>query len=394
MRIVHVVDYFMPKMGYQENLLAKWNAKEGHEVIVLTGDRYYPVKDYENTWYPILGQRICKPGVQKINNYEVIRLPVLFEVKHRPWLRGLRETIIKTKPDVIMVHGTGSFNLIRCALISKYLNIPCIADNHMIFHIIQKNVFAKLYYILNRLLLKNLIIDLVYKFIGVTNETCSYLEKYEKIPKEKIFHLPLGIDEEIFKYKKVNSYEKKIFVITQTGKMSDDKKPQWLADAAINLIKQKKLNLVLNYIGGGPKNIVKNIEKKFEKENLQKNLIIRDFVEVEKLPNVYYESDICVYPNGTSLSALEAAACGSLVIMADYPASKDRESKGIGITYRTGDIEHLASLIEKLLLNRDLREKIIDNSVKAIQKEYSYKEISKKFTTLCFEAINYKRSHL
>lgn len=42
MRIVHVVDYFMPQFGYQEPFLAKWQLKMGHEVYVVTGDRYCP----------------------------------------------------------------------------------------------------------------------------------------------------------------------------------------------------------------------------------------------------------------------------------------------------------------------------------------------------------------
>jgi glycosyltransferase involved in cell wall biosynthesis len=387
MHILHIVDYFMPNTGYQENLLAKWNRKEGHEVTVITSDRYYPIEDYDNAWFPVMGARIRNPGIETVDDYKIIRLPILFEFKHRPWIKKLSKTIIKLNPDIIMVHGTGSFNLSRCAFIAKKLGIPCIADNHMIFHVIQKNVFAKIYYYLNQLLIKAYLLKLVYMFIGVSNETCEYLEKIEKIPLNKIFYLPLGIDEEIFNSFSKDNKSKDYFIVTQTGKLSDDKKPQWLAQAIIQLLDKKNYKIKLNLVGGGSKKIIDQIKKSFKKSNLENNLVINDFVEVKKLTSIFQNSDICVYPIGTSLSALEAAACGSVVIMADYPVSIHRESQGIGVTYKTGNISDLARVIENLFLKKRLREKIVENSIKAIQKEYSYKSISRKFTSLCEEAI-------
>jgi hypothetical protein len=43
MKIIHVIDYFQPQLGYQETFLAKEQAKQGHEVYVLTSDRYNPI---------------------------------------------------------------------------------------------------------------------------------------------------------------------------------------------------------------------------------------------------------------------------------------------------------------------------------------------------------------
>ena len=57
MKIVHVCDYIQPQLGYQEYYLAKEHAKMGHEVTVITSDRYYPFPNYENTAEKILGDR-------------------------------------------------------------------------------------------------------------------------------------------------------------------------------------------------------------------------------------------------------------------------------------------------------------------------------------------------
>ena len=59
------------------------------------------------------------------------------------------------------------------------------------------------------------------------------------------------------------------------------------------------------------------------------------------LCKAYNETDLCIFPEGTSLSALEVSACKKPVIMADYLASLDRQKEGIGITYKTGNIKDL-----------------------------------------------------
>ena len=38
MKIVHIEDFFHPDAGYQINVLAKYQANAGHEVIILTSE--------------------------------------------------------------------------------------------------------------------------------------------------------------------------------------------------------------------------------------------------------------------------------------------------------------------------------------------------------------------
>ena len=41
MRIVHVIDYYQPKLGYQETFLAREQCKLGHEVRVVTMEGFF-----------------------------------------------------------------------------------------------------------------------------------------------------------------------------------------------------------------------------------------------------------------------------------------------------------------------------------------------------------------
>lgn len=38
MRIIHIEDFFHPEAGYQINVLTKYQAKAGNEVIILTSE--------------------------------------------------------------------------------------------------------------------------------------------------------------------------------------------------------------------------------------------------------------------------------------------------------------------------------------------------------------------
>ena len=74
--------------------------------------------------------------------------------------------------------------------------------------------------------------------------------------------------------------------------------------------------------------------------------------------SVYNNADLCVFPFGTSLSALECAFCATNVIMTNDKASLEREKDGIGITYKTGNVDDLADKIELILDNSDVFKKI------------------------------------
>ena len=147
MKILHIVDYLMPTMGYQEFLLPKFNAKEKNvKVYIFTGNKYYPVPNYKNTWQKFLGDRSFGATNEIIDNVNINRGRIYFEISKRPWINGLEKNIKKISPDIIMVHGTSSFSSIRAVRIAKKLQIPIVLDNHMVFSVVKKNTIGKIYY--------------------------------------------------------------------------------------------------------------------------------------------------------------------------------------------------------------------------------------------------------
>ena len=57
MKIIQIINYFQHQIGYQEYFLAKEQAEAGHNVTIISSDRYFPFPDYESTVKSILGNR-------------------------------------------------------------------------------------------------------------------------------------------------------------------------------------------------------------------------------------------------------------------------------------------------------------------------------------------------
>ena len=377
MRIVHVVDYSMPQMGYQEFLLPKYNAAAGHEVIILTSDRYFPVPNYEDSWKEFLGPRIIGCKSEIIHGVQIERLKTTFEIKGRPWIKSLKNRLKRINPDLIYVHGTGSITAYRIALMSSLNNCKFIYDNHMIFDIMQKGTAQKIYYFFQRNIFSKIIEKRAAVIFGVTEETCDYLVKIEGFNKKNVQHLPLGVDDNHFNNtdrKKIPSLNQYVEIL-QTGKLNNDKKPQWLAKACLDLLIEG-YKIKLKFLGAGDKLIVEQIRQSFNKANFESCLEFSKLTNYKYLPQEFKKSDIAIYPDGTSLSALEAASCGCEVIMADLPASLSREKKGVGITYKRGDITDLKEKIKFLIGKLNDSTNYVNNAPNVISSEYSYKKIS------------------
>lgn len=398
LRIIHVVDYLMPTMGYQEFLLPKWNAKHGHEVHVITSDRYYPIPNYEETWGQFLGPRKCGSGVEQIEEVTVHRLSCLWEWKKRPWLTGLQKKIEQLSPDVIFCHGTASPTSFRLATFSKKTGIPLLMDNHMIYVAQNRSPSGRLYYHILKTLSKRVLNSSVYRFFGVANECCDFLQREQNVPSNLVECLPLGVDTDLFKPDESGGRMQRskyqiplnAKVILQTGKLSRDKGAHWLAQASASIMKSDP-NVWLCFVGSGTKDYLDYIHTLMVDQRINDRFIVIPFVSVPHLAAIYSMADICVYPAGTSLSCLEAAACGKPVVITDLPANKWRAELGVGVCYRTGDVNDLEATIERLLHNPNERQALGEQGRDSVIKHFSYDLIAYRTEEVIYGAISKQR---
>ena len=392
--IAHIVDYLMPTMGYQEFLLPKWNARHGHKVHIFTSDRYYPVSNYEETWGRFLGPRKCGAVVEQIDEVTVHRLRCLWEWKARHWLVGLEQSINELSPDVIFCHGSASPTAFRVAAFAKRVGIPVLMDNHMHFVAQNRSLLGRLYYAVLRAMSRRMLNSNIYRFLGVAQECCNFLQQEQGVPSHRIECLHFGVDTDLFQPDEAGRDRRRsefripsdAKVILQTGKLTPDKSPLLLAQAMAKIMKQDS-NVWLVFVGSGDRDYVDKIIAPISEQGVSARLLIIPFVPASDLAGIYNMADICVYPAGASLSCLEAAACGRAVIMADLPVGIWRAKHGVGICYRTGDVVDLRRRIDGLLSDSEHKRVLGKQASESVLNSFSYDAIARRSEDLMFEAI-------
>ena len=394
MKILHVADYVMPAMGYQDFMLAKWHVRHGHESHIVTSDRYRPVDGYERTWMPLLGPRMVGAGVDVIEGVTIHRLPCLLEWKYRVWLKGIRKTIEMISPEVVLCHGTSSPLSFGLPSICRKLDIPLLMDNHMIFASQRRGVTGLVYYALLKVLTRAILDRRVYRFLGIGQECCDFMVKEQSIRKEKVQSLDVGVDTDIFRPDaRLGNEVRESFnipqdakIVVQTGKLTRDKSPHWLSQAMAPIMHEDP-DVWLVFVGDTPADYLDEVTLPLVEHQVANRLRFIPLVPVHKLMAVFNMADVCVYPNQSSLSCMEAAACGRPVVVTDLPWGLARQEAGITTCYRTSDINDLTDKISALISDSEYRETVGRRARDSILESYSYDAVADRLESLMKEAI-------
>jgi len=177
--------------------------------------------------------------------------------------------------------------------------------------------------------------------------------------KGKFETVPIGISDIFYPGKSKYNYNDKI-VIGYVGRISREKGLDVLLEIFLKL-KRKYKNLHLLIVGDG---IMRNI---FDN---QPDVEVTGFIDHSKTAEYYRALDIFVLPSLTeanSLSTLEALKSGICCVNSDVGAIHDYIKNGYnGFFYYTN--EELLQILEKLVINDELRRKIGKNANESIKK--------------------------
>jgi mannosyltransferase len=142
----------------------------------------------------------------------------------------------------------------------------------------------------------------------------------------------------------------------------------------------------LLFLGSGTPAYEAEIAAPIRERGAGNRLKFLPFVPVPELRRFYCAADLCVYPDATSLSAVEAAGCGRAVIMTDLPASRWRAEMGVGLCYPTGDVPALERAIDQLLVDDDRRIELGRHAEQSVRESFSYDAVARQSETLMYAA--------
>lgn len=162
----------------------------------------------------------------------------------------------------------------------------------------------------------------------------------------------------------IQSQERDIVELLYVGTIEPRKGLKYLFEALIPLT-QKKLNYRLNIVGK-----VKNQRYYDELVKIMSeskiNVKFHGFLSNDQLIQLYINSEIFVFPSlleGFGMSVNEAMSFGLPVVCFDNSALPYSVNNSRGRIVKNKDIQELSFAIEELILNKELRKNLGDNSL-------------------------------
>jgi len=384
MKIAHVIPYFQPKVGYQEYYLAKAQQKHGHDVTIVTSERYFPFPNYCQAYAKLLGNRILRKGEFAEYGIKVIRKAVLFEYNQFLLLKDLKRTLIDLSPDLIISHCLEFPVAWQTARIkAKYLrNTKMIFDSHSGTY--RKRNHRKRQFIgwAWQLFMRRLLLKVASKIVAVSDDGKSTLEKYFGLTSADIDVVPLGVDTDLFQRdieerRKVRAGygigANDILGIT-TGKIGEFKGTRQLLDALPRLFDEYASLKFIFVVFPGDEKLMTRI-----RTLNPGRCFLSDSVPAEILAKYYSAADFAIWPRDATATHFEAMACGLPLIVSNLKLSAERIRWGNGYSVKNCTVDEIYRKVKLLLDNPEVMKTMEQKSRDAAEEYFSWDTLNRQF---------------
>ena len=391
MKIVNIEDFFHPDAGYQINILSKYLASFGHEVIIITAETDKIPDELTAFFKRDNIEQLDKDYTEKYG-VKIIRLPIKAFISGRAiFTKALKKTILELSPDILYVHGNDT--AVGMWALSNYhkLKIPLVTDSHMLA-MASVNTFNKLFHLFYKWFFTPIIKKNNITVIRTQDD--PYAEKLLGIPLSQAPWISYGSDTLLFhpdpdvksEFRRENGIGEDDFVAVYTGKLDEPKGGKLLAEAFRKKFDTKK-NVVLVAVGNTTGDYGKEVEKIFsESENRVIRFPTQKYCD---LPRFYQAADLSVFAKQCSLSFYDAQGCGLPVLSEDNNINIDRNSHGNGLCFKSGDVEDFRNKIEEFLNMSDEDYKAMsDNAYNFIAENYNYETKAREYEKIIIDAYN------
>ena len=376
MKILHccLSNFYIDNYNYQENLLAKQNKIDGHDVRIVASTETYI--DNAQLGY-------IKPSIYRTHdNIPIERIPY----KHFPskflqrklrFYVGLKKIIVDFQPDVIMFHGACAGELLIFKSVKKIIpHIKIYVDNHAFFANSGRNLLSK--YILHKLYYGNIlrsVLTCLDKIFYVTLECKAFLTDVYNICEDKLEYLPLGgiIPNEGDRHlqrcmiRDLYRIEENDILLVHSGKMEQAKKTYELVQA---LHSTHADNLKLLIIGSMADDVATNVMPIVDADPRIEYL---GWKRGEELMDYLCAADLYVQPGTQSATMQNALCCGSAAAL--YPYESHKYLLGDSVFY-IETIEDMRKLFAAISTNPDILEAKRAMSNKVARERLDYKVLA------------------
>ncbi len=397
MRIVHLTDHYQPWMGYQESYLPQNQQRLGHDVSVITSDRYAKK-----------AKQLIEGGDPKPGNYleqgvQVHRLPVWFELPTQAGyllMRGLRSQLEAIKPDVVHCHNILHITGLLAALYQPELGYALVYDTHMsklnVFHAwefpVRKQIKALIYQV-EAWVTRPWIPKRANLFVAIGEPEREFIEWVYGKSCPRVEIVRLGADHRRFYFRKEErqkiraamGWDDNMIVLGHAGVLQPSKQCERILEAAAQL---KNPDIAILLIGRIDPEYKEKLAQLSRTLGMEHKLVFQDFVSKDELAGWLSAFDIGVWPGDMTITILETMATGRPVIAVRTPYSQALIGDvGAGFLFEPGQQEELNQLVQALAITPNLRDDTGKRSRNAVEMYWNWEVIADQFVALYQQAI-------
>jgi glycosyltransferase involved in cell wall biosynthesis len=359
-------------IGYYIYNLSKSLRENGHEVIILT----------RGSWKKT--QREFFDGIEVIKTRFIPIYPFYLMVHGK----YTNEVFKKLEPEIDLVHIHSPLPPVINTKRPKVITIhtPKLMDSRYInlksFYSIISKIFGRFISYPHELkLIHNS--DCV---MTISQSIAQELKEEYSIDLNKIFIVGNGVDEKFFQPLE-EKHENKNKYILYVGQILRDKGIFDLLECARNLCKER---FDVSFILAGVGRDSFTLERKIKEVKLQNRFILLGQVDKEKLLKLYQNASLFVFPSyheGLPSALMEAMSCSLPIVATDVRGNRDLICNNEnGILVPSGDPKKMAGIINLLLNDQKLSNKLGKNARKTIEKNYTWDKVSCKIIK-CYESV-------
>ena len=353
--------------GYQENLLTKWQKRNGNEVTLLT-TRLINNRNDDGSSIVEKETFVNNDGVK------IIRLDWLINLWSFRTLRiykDLYKTLEDEKPDFLYIHGCQFLDAIKvCCYLKKHKNVVAVVDNHADETNSAKSFFPKFLHYTAWRFTAQILNKYVKKFYGVLPIRCDFLVKYYNLPKDKIDLLVMGADDDLIVESKelipstIEKYNIKndTFNIVCGGKFDHYKREVLYLMEAVN-----ELDNIHLFIYGS---IGDEIKERFD-ELLSDKITYVGWLNQKESYALLQACDLPVFPGRHSVIWEQCVGIGLPLIVKKLPGTQHVDIGGNCIFIEEPDKEKIKNILAQILNNYGILEKA--KEVAESDKKYSFR---------------------
>lgn len=357
--IAHVMGYYAPGLGYQENFLPFEQAAAGHKVHIVTGDRYMPHPSYDTVYAPRLGPRMVGTGRHVERGVVIHRLPVRFEFSHRnnPWLAGSVALLDRISPDVVHLHGVTPLCSLRIALsASAVRRHTLVCDHHLCrFNLTPLTFPKRVYYALFRIFLSGLVKRRIRAWLPINEDAERVLREILGIDGDNVHVSRLGVDTAHFRrdpatgaaWRQLHNIDTDTTLVVHAGRLEPRKNLGDLLTAFAKAFPDGGAAALLAIAGEGEKEHVTAVRQCAATLGIQDRVLFPGMQKHDNLPALFNAADVGVWPGDPSVTVVEALGCGLPVVLSD-PPGQDYVARCPGaVVISRGDIDTLTAVLTR-----------------------------------------------